>query len=815
MAKSYAQLKTDINNKIRNKTVAGSILKGEVSDVNTDIVDKIQEVAVPPGGIVGQVLKKTSNSDYALAWQDESGGGGGGSVTWDTLPGKPVIGTAASQPASAFATSSQGAKADLAIQPGANISRLNNDLNLASQTYVNNKVAQIEAIAATGMQAVYPGYEPDDIPGPYALTPSIPGDYSLIDSTFIITQADWENNFIVFFFDGVDWSIHRKPINGFDTGKNLYNFLEAEDNTTYDGNGVAFPNVNTYSSAIIIAKPSTNYVASVDDPAVGFVFVTLVLFYDASMGVISFVENPSGNTFTTPVSCEYIRVVCGKTVSGAINITQIEEGSVATEYTKFGFVNPNQRLDVENVNRIEQKIDDTVGFVRSKNLLLLEELEPHKVLNGSGQPVTSPDSRTLTGFLPCKPNTNYKASAGFGAWSFILQRAFYNKNKEFIFLGGVPADNTWLSPAGSTVAYQRLVFVVDPIDCETIQIEEGTVATTYTPGTGINKPDLRIFANQILGLDTVLTPTITTVTAVQNANNWNSIRDICNGLVDASEYKKYIVYVPNGTWNETDWQGWGDHIRIIGQSREYTIINCDGTDTNPTHILPSDYSMPGEAGKQIAAASSNQVRHLLFVKKNTWIENLTLKTKSGKYVAHIDNSLHNNVYLFNCKLISDLCNNTVGIGVWEGQSITFRNCIIRELNAGVLGFPIYFHNTNNRPAGSKTMFDGCLIDGITGIVYTQELGSDRDDQLIFNNCTTTDPAKRQVFLGVATDTDGKTFWTNPATGIKASDPQSLPYNINLIFTNTPVSEVGLQNWGFAPGLVHRPDWASHSILIVS
>jgi len=33
---------------------------------------------VPAGGTTGQVLKKTSNDDYATSWQDESGGGGGG-----------------------------------------------------------------------------------------------------------------------------------------------------------------------------------------------------------------------------------------------------------------------------------------------------------------------------------------------------------------------------------------------------------------------------------------------------------------------------------------------------------------------------------------------------------------------------------------------------------------------------------------------------------------------------------------------------------------------------------------------------------------
>lgn len=34
--------------------------------------------SIPSGGTTGQVLKKTSNIDYAVAWEDETGGGGGG-----------------------------------------------------------------------------------------------------------------------------------------------------------------------------------------------------------------------------------------------------------------------------------------------------------------------------------------------------------------------------------------------------------------------------------------------------------------------------------------------------------------------------------------------------------------------------------------------------------------------------------------------------------------------------------------------------------------------------------------------------------------
>ncbi len=45
-------------------------------------------VGVPAGGLTGQVLAKTSDTDYATQWVDQTGGGGGGGGgTWGTITG--------------------------------------------------------------------------------------------------------------------------------------------------------------------------------------------------------------------------------------------------------------------------------------------------------------------------------------------------------------------------------------------------------------------------------------------------------------------------------------------------------------------------------------------------------------------------------------------------------------------------------------------------------------------------------------------------------------------------------------------------------
>ena len=52
-----------------------------------DLIKKLQTAVsliheIPPGGTTDQVLKKASNADYDVEWEDESGGGGGPTNTW-------------------------------------------------------------------------------------------------------------------------------------------------------------------------------------------------------------------------------------------------------------------------------------------------------------------------------------------------------------------------------------------------------------------------------------------------------------------------------------------------------------------------------------------------------------------------------------------------------------------------------------------------------------------------------------------------------------------------------------------------------------
>ena len=83
--------------------------------------------------------------------------------TYANLTGKPTLGTAAATNANAYATAAQGAKADTAIQSGANISLFTNDsgylvaANLsgyATESYVGNAVANLVASAPAALDTL-------------------------------------------------------------------------------------------------------------------------------------------------------------------------------------------------------------------------------------------------------------------------------------------------------------------------------------------------------------------------------------------------------------------------------------------------------------------------------------------------------------------------------------------------------------------------------------------------------------------------------------------------------------------------------------
>lgn len=91
-------------------------------------------VGIPQGGDLGQILAKLSGADYDTSWVDpaasqiQSNWNESNISSPAYIQNKPILGTAAAQNIGFFASAAQGALADSAIQPGDNISLLNDDV---------------------------------------------------------------------------------------------------------------------------------------------------------------------------------------------------------------------------------------------------------------------------------------------------------------------------------------------------------------------------------------------------------------------------------------------------------------------------------------------------------------------------------------------------------------------------------------------------------------------------------------------------------------------------------------------------------------
>lgn len=78
----------------RNGTKTADVMdgaKGEKGDQGVAGKDGVDGVGIAKGGTTGQVLAKSSNSDYDTEWVNQSGGGGGGTSDYNSLVNRPYI----------------------------------------------------------------------------------------------------------------------------------------------------------------------------------------------------------------------------------------------------------------------------------------------------------------------------------------------------------------------------------------------------------------------------------------------------------------------------------------------------------------------------------------------------------------------------------------------------------------------------------------------------------------------------------------------------------------------------------------------------
>lgn len=299
-----------------------------------------------------------------------------------------------------------------------------------------------------------------------------------------------------------------------------------------------------------------------------------------------------------------------------------------------------------------------------------------------------------------------------------------------------------------------------------------------------------------------VSPEYTTIVATRNAADYNSIREIIANITDATPSHKYIVFVPVGRWFECDIQG-KENVSIVGEDRERTILYCDGTSSN---LTPAGYSYPA-VGSGVALSSVNQqYKHCIFAKSDIDISNLTIEVNDAKYCVHLDNPNWSTVVIKNCHLTAKANTNyTVGVGINGGQKIDIQNTVIeRTTSEG----GVFLHNWNNQSAPSNINIDKCYFKGCDfGTI--DELGSEQDDEWLITNCYSS-KATPSIRWMVDHDGDGNTYWVNPETGERESNPQAVPYCIKLNTLGSNVKSVEKAEFN-GTSIIARPNCLDYMI----
>ena len=438
--------------------------------------------------------------------------------------------------------------------------------------------------------------------------------------------------------------------------------------------------------------------------------------------------------------------------------------------------------------RLQHIEDNQIGekIVVSNNLFNKDSVSHNYYVNYRNGELLSLDGFDASDYIPIEPNTTYSQR-------YSQQMAFYDESKNYI--SGVESltDGKFTTPAGA--AYVRICNTA--AQTNTQQINKGTTLSPYDNwAEGIKNLYIReenIISN--VGVNRIV--------ATRNQADFNSIREIMNSITDASASNRYEIIVPRGRWFECDIQG-KEYVSIIGEDREETILYCDGTSTN---LTPSGYAYADYSNQPLNTLSQSY-KHCVFATNDLDIRNLTIEVNDAKYDIHLDDAGYKSINVRNCHLkAGNNVNYCIGIGIHGGQTINIKNCIIErtEYVEGRRG--IFAHNWNNQSAPSHIIVDSCLFKNC-GFATIDELGSEQDDEWFIVNCYS-DVQLPSIKWMVDKTSSGETYYVNPSTGQRETDPQLVPYCIKLNTLGSNVKRVEIDSEYF--GVESRPNALDYMI----
>lgn len=424
--------------------------------------------------------------------------------------------------------------------------------------------------------------------------------------------------------------------------KNLFNKATVTSGVYVDYTSGGLPSNSSYSASDYIpVSPSTAYYKNSTQQWA---------YYDANKAYISGVV--SGNSFTTPSNCQYMRI---SLLNTELNTLQLEAGTVGTSYKAYGnFIDPNT---VTNQSLLPQMMSFYDNPILSNNLFNQATITSGYYVNYQTGALSALAGYNASDYIQVVAGDTYIKA-------FAEQFAFYDSNKAYI--SGLAGVTTFTVPAN--VCYVR--FSIKNEQLSTFQVNKGNQFMSYDSFI----QDYRINADKLY----FVTDATKTVFIVDQAGHghYKKINDAIIDIAAKGYTQKITLVVMPGTYEEIVNLHGNTHISIVGVSKKDCIlIDKSGDYANcPLQISGEGY-----------------ITNITIVANHD--NNPTLTGVSVyAYAVHADYEGVGTTVFENCRFES-YQNAAVGIGMHQSQTLKFRNCEFYKDGTIYDGGCLYFHNS--------------------------------------------------------------------------------------------------------------------------
>ena len=365
--------------------------------------------------------------------------------------------------------------------------------------------------------------------------------------------------------------------------------------------------------------------------------------------------------FTTPPNTNHLLISVN--IFDHLQNLQLELGNVETEYetglpkiTKEFVANFDE--DVKQLIDNHEKLQDTIVYtpIVNKNLFNKMRVTPDKYIVSSDGIVRNAVGRYLSDKIYLNPSTNYIKTFG--------DTAFYDVND--VYISGITySTKPFTTP--SNVSYM-LISVNAYTHLETLQVEEGTVATPYESGLPLILPE-QIKTDKA----SIVTPYQNVITVAKTGGDYTKIMDAVNAITDDSPSNQYTIMIAPGVYVES--------VKLLGRFISLRGYNCESTIIK---TFTNDYYNP-----PIDLCANSHLYDLTFIADVDDTTPVGGKNGMPAYAIHFDISsregsrtaeqLEGRSISRNCRFISKN-QHAAGIGLTHKQHLIFEDCEFESFN---------------------------------------------------------------------------------------------------------------------------------------